>query len=82
MRPASELKAAHANYGNPMGTGIGSLKWPKCSALCGLSDEMSSPIQYRSWTALSDYSELQLSALKTRHVHFAKYFHASILIRA
>ena len=33
---------------------LGYPQWPKCSGLGALSDEMSPPIQLRSWTALSD----------------------------
>ena len=47
-------------------------KWPKCSGLCALSNEMSPPIQYRSWTSLSDSSELNLSALLSAYIFLTK----------
>ena len=48
-----------------LATGIGNLKWLKCSELCAVSDEMSPLIQFRSQTAFSDSLELHLSALET-----------------
>ena len=55
-----------------LATGIGNLKWLKCSELCAVSDEMSPPIQFRSQTAFSDSLELHLSALETADTILAK----------
>ena len=55
-----------------LATGIGNLKWPKCSKLCALSDEMSPPIQFRSQAAFSDSLELHLLALETADTFLTK----------
>ena len=63
-----------------LGTGIGNLKWPKCSELCALSDEMSPSILFRCWAAFSDSLKLHLSALLTADTFLTKRHNTNIFL--